>query len=178
MTSTAEPQELLFALDDKPSGWGALKPREQRFLLSYVQHGNGAKAAREAGYSDKAAKQIGAELLTRHDLLKVYHQMSYQLGCTMQNRIVRQEQLATQMFGIACDVSRKPSDRISAARAVVACDGLLSGLMGHLKLRVEPMGEDGGHREGDFTYTAAERARIRAEWKIAQGRDVTPEAQS
>lgn len=45
-----------------------LSPKEQLFVASYSAHFNAARAARDAGYSPKTAKQIGHELLQRADV--------------------------------------------------------------------------------------------------------------
>ncbi|WP_461069033.1 terminase small subunit [Spirosoma horti] len=47
----------------KPDPMSLLTDRQRRFVLAYSEHGNGARAAREAGYSEKnahveAAKQL------------------------------------------------------------------------------------------------------------------------
>jgi len=45
--------------------WAApLTPKQQRFVLEYLQDHNGTRAAIRAGYSDKTAKQQGSRLLT------------------------------------------------------------------------------------------------------------------
>ena len=46
-----------------------LTPRRQRFADEYVLCGSGAEAARRAGYSEKTARAIAAELLTKPDVL-------------------------------------------------------------------------------------------------------------
>ncbi len=46
-----------------------LTPRRQRFVDEYVLCGSGAEAARRAGYSEKTARAIAAELLTKPDVL-------------------------------------------------------------------------------------------------------------
>lgn len=162
-------------MEEAPSGWGDLKPREQRFLLAYCNHGNAAAAARNAGYASRSAKQIGAQLLTRHDLLRVLHQMSHKLGCSLENKIVRQEQLATAMAGVALDPKRKMHERISAAKAASQHDALLAGLRGQLKLRA-PLQPDNptANDMGDFRYTSTEIARLREQWKIVNPRREAP----
>jgi hypothetical protein len=45
-------------------GHGQLTSKQRRFVQAYLQHGNGAQAAREAGYSPKAAKEQATRLLT------------------------------------------------------------------------------------------------------------------
>lgn len=158
-------------MEEAPSGWGGLKLSEQKFLLAYCNHGNAASAAREAGYSTRSGKQIGQKLLTRHDLLRVLHQMSHSLGCSLENKIVRQEQIAAAMAGIALDPKRKVNTRISAARAASQCDALLAGLRGQLKLRAPIQGDVTGSSSAEFQYTPAERSRLREQWRLVTERD-------
>lgn len=42
-----------------------LTPKELKFCQRYIQHLNGARAAREAGYSENTAKEIACEKLTK-----------------------------------------------------------------------------------------------------------------
>ena len=42
-----------------------LTAKQKRFIDFYLQHYNAARAAREAGYSEKSAKEIGNENLTK-----------------------------------------------------------------------------------------------------------------
>jgi phage terminase small subunit len=45
-----------------------LTHKQQRFVEGVTRHGNGARAAREAGYSAKTARQIAEENLTKLDI--------------------------------------------------------------------------------------------------------------
>lgn len=45
-----------------------LTPRQAQFVREYVTSGNAAEAARRAGYSERTAKVIACELLTKPDL--------------------------------------------------------------------------------------------------------------
>ena len=45
-----------------------LTPRQAMFAKAYVANGNGAEAARNAGYSERTAKQQGSRLLTNVDV--------------------------------------------------------------------------------------------------------------
>lgn len=45
-----------------------LTPRERRFVLQYLNCLNAAKAARLAGYSERSARSIGSENLTKPDI--------------------------------------------------------------------------------------------------------------
>lgn len=42
-----------------------LTPRQQLFVAEYLIDGNGARAARSAGYSEKTARQIATENLSK-----------------------------------------------------------------------------------------------------------------
>jgi phage terminase small subunit len=45
-----------------------LTPRQQRFADEYIVCGNGSEAARRAGYSERTARQIAAENLSKPDI--------------------------------------------------------------------------------------------------------------
>ena len=45
-----------------------LTPRKARFAREYVTCGNGSEAARRAGYSERTARAIACELLTKPDV--------------------------------------------------------------------------------------------------------------
>ena len=45
-----------------------LTPKQKKFCEYYIQTGNAAEAARQAGYSEKTAYSIGAENLTKPDI--------------------------------------------------------------------------------------------------------------
>jgi hypothetical protein len=46
-------------------GKARLSIKQERFVKEYARNGNGAEAARKAGYKPKAAKEIGYENLTK-----------------------------------------------------------------------------------------------------------------
>lgn len=41
-----------------------LTPRQEKFVIAYLRHGNATRAAKEAGYSQKAASVAGHDLLS------------------------------------------------------------------------------------------------------------------
>ena len=45
-----------------------LTPKQQAFADYYIETGNATEAARRAGYSERSAKQMGSENLTKHDV--------------------------------------------------------------------------------------------------------------
>lgn len=48
-----------------PTPLPKLTPKQKKFIISYLTHFNGAKAAREAGYSHRTAVGIAAENLSK-----------------------------------------------------------------------------------------------------------------
>ena len=56
-----------------------MTPRQKRFCLEFVSSGNATESARKAGYSEKTAKQIGQENLTKPDLKKYIQELTNEL---------------------------------------------------------------------------------------------------
>ena len=54
---------------------GGLNERMERFCRAYVAGGNGAQAAREAGYAPSAARRQAHRLLRRPDIRQRVHQL-------------------------------------------------------------------------------------------------------
>lgn len=48
----------------------ALSPKQEKFVVEYLKCRNAAEAARRAGYSDKTARSIGSENLTKPDIIQ------------------------------------------------------------------------------------------------------------
>lgn len=46
----------------------ALTPRQERFVSEYIVCGNGTEAARRAGYSERTARQIASQNLSKLDI--------------------------------------------------------------------------------------------------------------
>jgi len=107
---------------------GKLPPKVQRFLLHYLESGNGADSARRAGYSPKGAEVRAHELLNRPDVKRALNVIAVALGNEVEARVVRHEKLARAMSAIALDPNIPARDRISASKAVATSDALLSSL--------------------------------------------------
>ena len=45
-----------------------MTPKQLKFCEAYARLGDGAKAAREAGYAERSARVTASELLTKHDI--------------------------------------------------------------------------------------------------------------
>lgn len=107
---------------------GKLPPKVQRFLLHYLETGNGSESARRAGYSPKGAEVRAHELLNRPDVKRALNVIAVALGNEVEARVVRHEKLARAMSAIALDPNVPARDRISASKAVATSDALLSSL--------------------------------------------------
>ena len=59
-------------VEDLPEGVSSLNARELRFVLGVLQHGQMAKAAVEAGYSESSAGAIASETLRRAEVFAFY----------------------------------------------------------------------------------------------------------
>lgn len=57
---------------------------KQQFVLHYLQHFNAARAAREAGYSEKSDRNIGSENLTKPDIQAAVAEQLETVGVTPQ----------------------------------------------------------------------------------------------
>ena len=51
-----------------------MTPKQKKFCEYYIQSGNAADAARRAGYSEKTARNIGQENLTKPDIQAYIHE--------------------------------------------------------------------------------------------------------
>lgn len=62
----------------------SLSIKQKKFTKALAIHGNGARAAREAGYSENSAKQIAAENLTKpylnHEVARIQDQLASEVG--------------------------------------------------------------------------------------------------
>lgn len=75
-----------------------LTPKQERFVQSYLQHFNASKAAREAGYSEKAAAVTGSILLRNS---KVQQRINDLRGDMAGGFNVSRERLAQELARIA-----------------------------------------------------------------------------
>ncbi len=93
---------------------------QKRFAVEYASNGgNATQAAKNAGYSDKSAHEIGRQLLEKphvHEMvLKELNRLRYRSGVVGLNALMQ----------IAQDVKAPANARVSAARALCEHCGLL-----------------------------------------------------
>lgn len=85
--------------------------RQKKFAEYYVQHGNGAEAARRAGYSESYAEHRTDEMLRNVEVSEYIKQLSEQ---ARNDRIMTAKERQALLSDIAKDVDNAPSDRIKA----------------------------------------------------------------
>ena len=93
----------------------ALTLKQVRFIAEYVVDGNASRAARQAGYSTRTARQIASENLTKPDILAAIAQKKHAEAEKLE--LTKQDILASLMGAI--DLARevgKPSVMVSGYR--------------------------------------------------------------
>lgn len=109
--------------------------RQRRFAEEFAACGNGAKAAREAGYSSKTARSQGQRLLTNADILQYIRQLQDQAAAA---RIVSATQIKAFWSDTVNDPTQKTADRLKASELLARSAGLF--------LHVRPGAGDGTGR--------------------------------
>jgi phage terminase small subunit len=71
-----------------------LTPKQRKFLLEYLQSGNGAAAARTAGYSSRTASAIASENLTKLKIQKVLNAELEKTQFTLNHVLARLSEMA------------------------------------------------------------------------------------
>lgn len=131
--SETEGDDAQLSLDlgwSEPTGFGRLAPGEQRFVREFLACGNGAEAARRAGYSEAAAKQQAHAMLGRPDVRRCIDEAAHKAGVDSARVIARNERAAVMWHAIAFDDSRTIKERKAAADAARNHDALLMAATG------------------------------------------------
>lgn len=97
-----------------------MNERQKRFAEIFASCGNAAKAAREAGYSAKTARQQGARLLTDVDILRYANQLQDEAAAV---RIATVKQVKAALSDILNDEKAKDADRIRAGEVLLRAAG-------------------------------------------------------
>ena len=100
-----------------------LTTKQQRFVEEYINHYNATKAANSAGYSEKTARSIGCELLTKPYIRSAIKQQLEQLSA---DSYVSREVILTGLLKEAMGTGENstPASRVNAWSQL----GKLSGL--------------------------------------------------
>jgi len=100
-------------MTNPPAKTAELSDRQIAFVENFVAHGCASRAAREAGYSDSTAKQIGYNLLLKPRVAEaVRRQVAARVDSKLPSAV---ETLATLMT----DPMVEPRDRIRAAEVLM-----------------------------------------------------------
>ena len=100
----------------------ALTERQRRFVLEYMASGNGADAARRAGYSQRCAKEQASENLTKPNVkIEIDRRTAEMSKETVDRRSLWIDELELLAKG-----SDKDSDRLRAIEALFKAEGWLA----------------------------------------------------
>jgi hypothetical protein len=111
--------------------------RQERFVAEYVLCGNGAEAARRAGYSEKTARQIAAENLSKPDIQAAIQALQQAQADELE--LTRQDVLKAILGAIqAAQEIGKPAIMISGWKEI----SRLCGFYEQDVVRVEPLSSE------------------------------------
>ena len=112
-----------------------LNPKMQRFCELYVAYANGAKAAREAGYSERSARAQASALLTREDvqaeILRLQREDSMRNVATAQDvmeyltKVMRGE--LKDQFGLEASLGERTKAATELARRTIDIENRAAG---------------------------------------------------
>ena len=107
-----------------------LSPRQEKFCVAYAKLGDGAKAAREAGYSAHTAASKASQLLTKVEISNRVRELQEQFAAETLNslsRIDKQRDILIDgadkairvLFAVLDDPETNPDLRVRIALAVM-----------------------------------------------------------
>lgn len=116
-----------------------LTAKQARFVHEYLIDGNGAAAAVRAGYSEKTAKAIACELLTKPDLRALIREKQAELSASLE--ITREGVIRgfLEAFEMA-RTDRNPAVMVSAASSIAKLLGLYAAETKRIELSAEGQG--------------------------------------
>lgn len=97
-----------------------MNDQQKKFAELFASCGNAAQAAREAGYSERTARQQGARLLTDVDILRYVRELQDQAA---EQRIATVKQIKAALSDILNDEEAKDADRIRAGEVLLRAAG-------------------------------------------------------
>lgn len=97
-----------------------MNERQRRFCEIYAACGNGARAAREAGYSERTARATAWELLTNPDILAYIRQLQ---DTAADARICTMVQVRAYWSDVLRDENQKTADRLKAGELLARAAG-------------------------------------------------------
>jgi hypothetical protein len=108
--------------------------KQERFVVAYILCGNGAEAARRAGYSERTARQIASENLTKPDVQAAIQALQQAQADELE--LTRQDVLKALLGAIqAAQKVGKPAVEVSGWKEI----SRLCGFYEPEVLRIEPL---------------------------------------
>lgn len=98
-----------------------LTPKQEKFCELYASLGNATEAAKQAGYSEKTARSVGAENLTKPDIQKRLEELTRK---RKEARIADAEEVLTFFSDVMRDGNIQAKDRLRAAENLAKRMGL------------------------------------------------------
>ena len=84
-----------------------MRERQRRFAACYAELGNGAEAARQAGYSRKSAKQMAHKLLQLDHIQEAVEREQWSVARDSRSAKGRATDMLMESFHIASSTSEK-----------------------------------------------------------------------
>jgi phage terminase small subunit len=97
-----------------------MRLKHERFIDEYINTGNGAEAARKAGYCERTARISACRLLTQDNIKKVIEEKRRAIA---EQSTLTAEQVVQKLADIA-NTADKASDRVAALRLLGLNHGL------------------------------------------------------
>ena len=98
-----------------------MNQRQRLFCEHYARDPNGTRAAVAAGYSEKTARQIASDLLTKFDIREYIDQLCRELDSEL---IADAREIQTTWTEILRDTNASPRDRIRAGELLAKVSGM------------------------------------------------------
>lgn len=95
--------------------------RQRLFCENYARNPNGAKAAVLAGYSEKTARQIASELLTKLDIRAYIDELSREIDSEL---IADAREIQATWTEVLRDITASQRDRLKAGELLAKARGM------------------------------------------------------
>lgn len=141
-------------------------PKEELFCQRYIaNYFNGAKSAREAGYSESVARETAHDLLTKAHIQKRINELRAELIATFD---LTKERLAQILMRIAEFDPRKLYDDIGLLKEVADLDDDTAGAVASVEVFKEFEGQGANRKQVGSTTKVKASDRIKAAEALAR----------
>lgn len=122
-------------MDEEVKSYEELTEKQKRFIDYYIETANATESAKRAGYSEKTAKNIGAENLT-----KLHFFIQERLKQKEQTRIASQDEVLEYLTRVMRGEIKDQFDLDASLQDRTKCAELLGKRWGTFKEKVEHSG--------------------------------------